>query len=54
LAPIESLDGGTDELVESVPAWARNFATSASNAAICVFARANNAVNSATDAASSS
>jgi hypothetical protein len=33
-APIESCDGGVDEFVESLPAFDRNAATSASNAAI--------------------
>ena len=33
LAPIESCDGGVEEFVESLPTWARSFASSASNAA---------------------
>jgi hypothetical protein len=33
-APIESVDGGADEFVESVPAFDRNARTSARNAAI--------------------
>jgi hypothetical protein len=33
LAPIESCHGGVEELVESLPTWARSFASSASNPA---------------------